>query len=441
MAKRPADRPPTAHAVVEAFQAIEESRRPKLSRRRWLLGSAAAVLAAASLAAWGVYHWLPATVLPEDPGEVTFDYDEADGRMALQLGGEAERMVDLKREKTLSLPPGDYTLRPVADGEKRIPWPGQVIVKSGEKQRVAVQLIGEAGRHQEHGGPVRGLAVSARKDRLLVLSVSDDRRLVAWNPAGPDKPQPVWHRDSPLRCVALAADGRTAATGSGDIGPRAVQAIRFWDLDRPKLRLGDLTCRSQVNALAYSPDGKWLLSGENDGTLLLWDLKVKVVEAEQGKTHGGLGVFAVAFLPDGKHVLTAGGDGAVVLRTRADLVPVRTLAEHTKAVRGLALLPGGKEAVTGGLDAKLCVWDLAAGKARAWTAPAPIQALAVSLDGTRLITGDAAGAVRLWDVATHEEIVHFDGHEGVNAVAFTPDGRRAVTGGSDGVVRLWDLPK
>jgi WD40 repeat protein len=272
--------------------------------------------------------------------------------------------------------------------------------------------------------------------------VGEDRTLAAWNPAGADQPASRNQPESPLRCLALAPDGRTLATGSGGVGPRAVQVIRLWDPDGLQPRRGGLACRSQVNALAFSPDGKWLLSGENDGTLLLWDVRAGAVEAEQGKAHDGLGVFAVAFLPDGKRVLTGGGDGAVVERKTADLAPGRTLAGHTKPVRGLAVLPGGKQAVSGGLDETVRIWDLAAGTARTWHVPAAVQALAVSPDGTGLLTGDAAGALRLWDLGTQKETVRFEGHAGgVTAVAFTPDGRHAVSGGVDGAVRLWELPE
>jgi anti-sigma factor RsiW len=447
MSKRPEDRPASAREVEAALRKLEEARRLGPSRRRWLAATAAAVLVAAGLTAWGAAHWLPgeAPPVPPDPGEVTFDYDEPDARLALRPGGGDEVVVDARRDRAVSLPPGDYALRPVASAGKRVPWPARVLVKSGEKQTVAIRLVGEVARHREHGLPVRGVAVCPRKDGLVVLSVGDDRTLTVWAPGGREKPLALWHRDSPLRCVAVAPDGRTVATGSGDVGPRAVQVVRFWDLDTGQRLPGELKCQGQVNALAFSADGKWLLSAENDGTLLWWDRKPGVVEAEQARAHGGLGTFAVALLPDGKRALTAGGDGAVVERALPGLEPIRTLTGHTAPVRGLAVLPGGKFAASAGQDAAVRVWDLAAGTAREWAAPAPVLALAVSPDGARLLTGDADGVLRLWDLATQQEVIHFETFDGpakgLTAVAFTPDGRRAVSGGNDGSVRLWELPK
>jgi len=440
LAKQPDDRPASAQEVAATLRQIEEDRRPKPSRRRWLLLSAACVLVAAGLTAALVAHFRPPLV-PEEPGTITFLYAQPDQRLALRRGEEEERVIDLQESPTVLLPAGDYVLRPLAAvGERRL-FPDRVLVKAGQKQRIRLQLVGEARRHRAHDLPVRGLAVCARQDELLVVSVSEDRTLAAWDPARLDKPKVVWHRDSPLRCVAIAAEGRLAATGSGDVGPRAVQVIRLWDLDKLKPGPVDLTCRSQVNAVVFSPNGQWLLSAENDGTLVLWDVRAAAVEWEEAKTHGGLGTFALAFSPDGKQILSGGGDAQVVLRDAAAGRVLRTLEGHAKTVRAVAFLPDGTAGVSAGLDTTIRIWDLASPKARVLMAPAPIHALAVSPDGKRLLTGDAGGAVRLWDLAEDKEIIAFAGHaRGVTAVALTPDGRRAFSGGSDGTVRSWDLP-
>jgi WD40 repeat protein len=66
----------------------------------------------------------------------------------------------------------------------------------------------------------------------------------------------------------------------------------------------------------------------------------------------------------------------------------------------------------------------------------------ISPDGRRALSGGVDQTIRLWDLATGEELHCFRGHEGmVNGVAFSPDGRRALSGGSDRTVRLWGLPK
>ncbi|QEL16262.1 WD40 repeat domain-containing serine/threonine protein kinase [Limnoglobus roseus] len=440
--KEPADRPDAA-AVAAALQGIEDARRPKPSRRAWLAATGAAVLGAAGLTAVGVRKLRPPSGRPADPdpAEVTFEYDEPDARIVVRRDDE-EWVVNVGDKLPASLPPGEYALRPAAVAGTRTLWPATVTVAAGEKKTVALRLVGEVAAHREHSLPVGGVAVVTRKGGVFVLSAGQDRTLVAWNPALQDRPTVVWHKDSPLRCVAVSTDGRTVATACGGIGPRAVQAVRFWDVETLEPLGGALAGRSQINAVAFSPTPNCLVSGENDGTLTVWDTRRAAALTRVEKAHDGLGVFAAAFLPGGSRVLTAGGDGTVVVWDVADLKPVRTLVGHAKPVRGLVVLPGGKQAASVGDDATVRVWDLATGQARAWATPTAVRALAGSPDGTRLVTGDDAGMVRLWDVSVGREVVAFRGHaKGVTAVAFTPDGRRAVSGGQDGTVRLWELPQ
>jgi WD40 repeat protein len=68
-----------------------------------------------------------------------------------------------------------------------------------------------------------------------------------------------------------------------------------------------------------------------------------------------------------------------------------------------------------------------------------VRCLAFSPDGRRLATGDAEGAVKLWDVRTGLEVLSLQAHDrAVNGVAFSPDGRLLYTAGADRTVKVWD---
>ena len=70
----------------------------------------------------------------------------------------------------------------------------------------------------------------------------------------------------------------------------------------------------------------------------------------------------------------------------------------------------------------------------------PVRTLAISPDGSRVLSGGFDYSVRLWEFGTQSEVAVLQGHDApVNVVAFLPDGRRALTAGGDGRVVLWDL--
>lgn len=70
----------------------------------------------------------------------------------------------------------------------------------------------------------------------------------------------------------------------------------------------------------------------------------------------------------------------------------------------------------------------------------PLDAVALSADGTRLATGDRDGLVRVWDATTGGTVTILTGHtDWVTEVAWSPDGAQIVSGGRDGTVRLWDV--
>lgn len=138
----------------------------------------------------------------------------------------------------------------------------------------------------------------------------------------------------------------------------------------------------------------------------------------------------------------------------------RKLLGHTGPVQDFVFTPDGKSLIScSGWpigDRTIRMWDLETGKEvrRFDTAPVPpnpnnsgtreapgeFYALAISPDGTKLISTSTGGAVCLWDVASGKMIGEFKGHiSTVYAVEISPDGTKVLTGGRDSIARLWDL--
>ncbi len=449
LAKSPGDRFQTAEEVVQALQQMRdrraEARWPKPARWRWWLVTATAMLAAVGLTLW-LRPWAAAPLPPEEPGEVALVFDEPDQRLILRAphstGEAAEQQLDLKLGGKHTLPPGEYSIRPLVETPNRHLWPDHFQIKSGERTDVTLRLVGEIRQMKGHTQPIGALAVSPRKGELLALTAGQDRSVGLWDALKDEQMTWLDGHQSPVRCVAFSADGRLAASGSGDRGKRADLSIRLWDLSRRLESACLLGHESWVTAVAFSPDGKRLLSGGDDGQVLLWDLAQGRPLLEL-KGHERLTVHGAAYTADGARALTCGADNLVLLWDVAQGKLLKKLEGHTGSVRGMAALPDGRSAVSVSLDGTIRIWDSQTGAAQGISPQqGALHAVAVSPDGKRILTGGVDGSVRLWEVAGGKQIHSFSGHQGaVHGVAFSADGRKAVSAGADRTVRLWELPQ
>src|SRR5262249_12460851 len=126
---------------------------------------------------------------------------------------------------------------------------------------------------------------------------------------------------------------------------------------------------------------------------------------------------------------------------------LRTLKGLKHEIRSIAISRDGKLLAAGGGDAKyvtptaeLKIWDLDSGEMRSLSGHGDqINKVAFSPDSKRLASASQDYSVRLWDVATGEQLHCLQGHaDAVVSVAFSPDGRRIVSASVDQHIKVWD---
>jgi len=229
-----------------------------------------------------------------------------------------------------------------------------------------------------------------------------------------------------IGCAGLLALLGSTGVGAGQTPPQA----------RLVAQLGHAY---EVTSVAFSPDGREVLTGSKDMTARLWETASgNEIRRFEGHTDH---VTSVAFSPDGREVLTGSRDKSARLWDAATGQELRRFEGHTDHVTSVAFSPDGSEVLTGSGDKTARLWDAASGKELRQLAghTDAIRSVAFSADGRSVLTGSADTTARLWDAATGQELRRYAGHtKGVNGVAFSPDGKRVLTGSDDHTAILWD---
>jgi RNA polymerase sigma factor (sigma-70 family) len=240
----------------------------------------------------------------------------------------------------------------------------------------------------------------------------------------------------PVNAVAFSPDGTALISGDEN----GVMAL--WDRATGKLLRAFVDpLHHRVDALALSPDGKWFVTGI--ARLSLWNVADGTRrDLAADYPFGVHTVASLAFSPDGKALaVTADGDPVVrIYSVPAGKLIMQIDEGHEWAGSASAYSPDGKLLATAGYDRLVRVWDLATRKMRhQLKLPAAGADVAWTADGTRL-TAATSRTVIVWDVATETPVREFDQGDLERqlhlkrSLAFSPDGTRLAS-----VDRIWDL--
>lgn len=299
----------------------------------------------------------------------------------------------------------------------------------------------------------------------------------------------------PVRAVAVSPDKATVAAGRGNQihlfnaqSGEQQKVLLQPDLKTPKGKPVQAAHLSLIESLAYSPDGKLLISG-SFGEVIIWDVaagsvkqkltgfadrvvalavskdgkflatgggaptedgEIKVFELETGKLvvdikngHSDT-VFGVCFSPDGTKLATCGADKFVKTFELPDGKFIKSFEGHTHHVMDVGWKGDGKLLASGGADNVIKVWDFEKGEqVRTINNAHSKQVTRVMFVGAtpQLLTVSGDQTLKMWNVDSGASMRNYGSSKDyLYAVSASPDGTLVATGGEEGIVRLYNGP-
>lgn len=238
----------------------------------------------------------------------------------------------------------------------------------------------------------------------------------------------IGHQDK-VQAVAFSPDSKYVLTGSQD------KTAKLWDVATGK-EIRTFKYFDSVRGVAFSPDGKYALI--SSGKLAeLWDISTGD-EIRTFKGHSDF-IYEIVFSPNGKYVLTGSQDKTAKLWDVTTGDEIRTFNGHSGTVWAVAFSPDGKYILTGSSDKTAKLWDVTTGdEVRSFSGSNEIYTVTFSPDGLKILTGGRDSKATLWNVSTGKSIQTLKHLDTIFAVAFSPDGKYILTGCGDRITRLWD---
>ena len=238
-----------------------------------------------------------------------------------------------------------------------------------------------------------------------------------------------------VNSVAFSPDGRRIVSGSQD------RTIRIWNALTGECLRTIRGHQGPVEAVAFSPDGTSVVSGSKDNTVRMWDAEsgTPLWNPPAGFGHV-FGVSTVAFSPDGGRVVSGAGDKIVCFWNRRTGISLATLRGHDQRVFSTCFSPDGASLVSGSSDQTACIWRLNDSVKIVLRGHNGVV-LSVDWKGSKIVSGSADKTVRVWDSNTGSELGSpLRGHTGIiNSVSLSPDAKYVVSGSWDEHIKLWDI--
>lgn len=296
-------------------------------------------------------------------------------------------------------------------------------------------------------------SLGAHSDSVGVLAFSEDGKYLASND-GFDERIRVWSVENATQHAILTPPGQDGVfnrvselTVSSDlkkiVGRELLGTIHIWDAETVEPLSSIPTDRMMRSwRLLLSPDGKFLA-----GRDILGRNKIELWQTEPGAHLFTLQdhvspVTAYAFSPNSELFVSGAQDSTTVLWEVKTGKRLAYLMGYTKKPIGAFAFSADGNTLASASGNNILLWDVNTREQRNnFEAVEGIAALAFSPDERTLASSGADGLIQVWNlVPTPQVQTTFSGHQGsIHVLMFSPDGKTLASGSGDGTILLWNI--
>jgi serine/threonine protein kinase len=295
-------------------------------------------------------------------------------------------------------------------------------------------------RYQFADEVLQDLDAQAQSPILAPIAVTQppESGIIGANPRSPlpfeqQRLQPQYQKRYPAFAPANLL--RRLLVGSGILG-LGVSGYVYWHLGRISTLTGH---NGEVNAIAFSPDGKKIASGSDDRTIKIWSLNSRR-KLRTLKGHSDW-VYTVAISPNGRTLSSGSKDNKIKVWNLNTGQQLLSLSGHSSYINSVAISPDGQKIASGSYDKTIKIWNLNTGQElRTLKGHATeVLSVAISPDIQKIASGSTDKTIKIWNLNTGQELRTLKGHTGdVNSIAFSPNGQELASVSDDKTIKIWN---
>ncbi len=311
--------------------------------------------------------------------------------------------------------------------------------------------------------PIARLTYHGHTDKIHMLAWSPDGHAIA--SSSEDETMQVWNAQSgqtliTFRNNALQASAITwspVARGQGERDSHYIAATsglladtgQIWDASTGQISSNHARYSGHaetIQAIAWSPDGIYIASASDDGTVQVWHVTTgRTVFTYRGhaKQSGHpAAIKTLAWSPDGKRIASGGDDKRVHVWDALTGGNIVVYYAHSDTINALVWSPGNTHIASASDDKTVHLWDAStARKVFTYSGHSEsVTSLAWSPDGIRIASGSRDETVHIWHALTGGTLITYTGHtDWVSTVGWSPDGKSVASGSWDKTIQVWEV--